>query len=239
MRIAKLAGPTLVLTLTLALSGCQRAEQDIAPVETSDDSGDIAAQPTTAPQGRFAPRNDCIGLPGAKQFFLTLENAVKNRDAEALLGITDAKVKLDFGGGAGLQTFRERLADPQGRLWPDLAKISALGCAHATNGDMVMPSFADQQMDDVDVAKALIVTGRDVPVRQTAAAAAPAVDTVSWDAVSLIGGFDPEAPFQHVTTAGGKDGYIASDHLRSPLDYRLRASHVGNGWRIVSFVNGD
>ena len=243
MRMARLAGPglasTLALTLALALSGCKKAEQDIAPAETSDDSGDIAAQPTTAPQGRFAPVNDCIGLPGAKPFFLTLENAVKNRDAEALLGITDAKVKLDFGGGAGLQTFRERLADPQGKLWPDLARISALGCAHAANGDMVMPSFANQQMDDVDTANALIVTGADAPVRQTPDAAAPAIDTVSWDAVTLVGGLDPKAPFQHIKTAAGKDGYIATDHLRSPLAYRLRAAPIGDGWRIVSFVNGD
>ena len=237
MRMAWLAGPGLALAL--ALSGCHKAEQDIAPAETSDDSGDIAAQPTTPPQGRFAPVNDCIGLPGAKQFFLTLENAVKNRDADALLGITDAKVKLDFGGGAGLQTFRERLADPQGRLWPELTTITALGCTQTENGDMVMPSFAGQTMDGVDVATALIATGADVPVRQKPDAAAPAVDTVSWNAVTLVGGLDPAAPFQHVTTAAGKDGYIASDHLRSPLAYRLRAAHIGDGWRIVSFVNGD
>ena len=237
MRIAKLAGRALALTLVL--SGCQKAEQDIAPAETSDDSGDIAAQPTTPPQGRFAPGNDCIGLPGAKQFFLTLDNAVTNHDAEALLGITDAKVKLDFGGGTGLQTFRERLADPQGKLWPALAKITALGCAHAENGDMVMPSFADQQMDGVDPATALIVTGANVPVRQTPAPAAPAVDTVSWDAVTLAGQFDSKVQFQHVKTAAGKDGYIASDSLRSPLAYRLRAARIGGGWRIVSFVNGD
>lgn len=235
MRMVWLAGAALAT----ALSGCDRQADQIAVVETSDDSGYISAQPTTAPQGRFAPRNDCIGLPGAKQFFLTLENAVKSRDADALLGITDAKVKLDFGGGAGLQTFRERLADPQGRLWPELATISALGCAHAANGDMVMPSFTDQQMDDIDIGTVMVATGADVPVRQMPDGAAPAVDTVSWDAVSLVGGLDPKAPFQHVTTNTGKDGYIASDHLRSPLAYRLRAARVGDGWRIVSFVKGD
>ena len=239
MRMAWLAGAALVLGPVLALSGCDKPTDQTAAAETSDDSGDIAAQPTTAPQGRFAPRNDCIGLPGAKPFFVTLETAVTKRDDAALLGITDAKVKLDFGGGAGLQGFRERLADPDGRLWLALERISTLGCAHAANGDMVMPWYFDQDMDGVDPALALIVTGADVPVRQSASATAPAVDTVSWDAVTLSDGLDPKAPFQKVRTAGGKEGFVANDQLRSPLDYRLRASRFGDDWRIVSFFAGD
>ena len=235
MRMGWLAGAALVM----ALGGCDQTAEQVAPMATSDDSGDIAAQPTTAPQGRFAPRNDCIGLPGAKPFFLALENAVTKRDDAALLSITDAKVKLDFGGGAGLQGFRERLADPDGRLWLALERISTLGCAHAANGDLVMPWYFDQDMDGVDPALALIVTGADVPVRQSAAVTAPVVDTVSWDSVTLTGGLDPKAAFQKVRTGAGKEGFVASDQLRSPLDYRLRASRFGEDWRIVSFVAGD
>ena len=238
MRIARLAGPALALTLALGLSGCQKAEQDITPNETPDASGDIAAQPTSMPEGRFAPSNDCIGLPGAKSFFLALETAVTDRDADALLSITDARVKLDFGGSAALQAFRERLGDKDSGLWTEIERLTALGCAQAANGEMVMPSYAAQDMQGVDPAKSLIVTGADVPVRQTANNDAPALAQVSWDAVTLTGGLDPKAAFQKVRTAARKEGFVASDQLRSPLAYRLRAARVGEDWRIVSFVRG-
>lgn len=229
------------IILTTALAACD-AGTPSAPAATPADArqaGNIAAQPAPAPQGRFAPRNECLDLPGAKPFFLALENAVKARDADALLRLTDAKVKLDFGGGAGLQTFRERLADKDGRLWEELAQITALGCARGDNGDMVMPWYFAQDMNDVDTYTAMIATGTDVPVFDRPSSGAAKVDSVSWDVVTVGPAIDLKARFHKVTTLGGKEGYVAADQLRSILDYRIIASRVGNDWRIVSFVAGD
>lgn len=233
MHMPKLIG----LALAAALAGCGNAAGD--PAAPGQPTNAEPVQPTPAPKGRFEPRNECVELPGAKPFFLALETAINQRDAELLLRITDAKVKLDFGGGAGLQAFRERLADEDGKLWQSLERLTALGCAQADNGDMVMPWYFEQDMEGVDPATALIVTGADVPVHQATAAESPVLDRVSWDAVTLTDGLDPKASFQKVRTLGGEEGYIASDQLRSPLDYRLRASPVGDSWRIVSFVAGD
>lgn len=227
----------LGLALVVALAGCGSADRD--PAAAPSRIAGEPVQPTPVPQGRFEPRNECVELPGAKPFFLALETAVGRRDADLLLRITDARVKLDFGGGGGLQTFRERLADKDGRLWQSLERLTALGCARAANGDMVMPWYFEQDMEGVDPAGSLIVTGKDVPLRQTPAVDAPALESVSWDAVALTDGLDARAPFQKVRTVSGKEGYIASDRLRSPLDYRLRAAPAGDSWRIVSFVAGD
>lgn len=227
------------LALATALAGCERADGDPAAAPSNQASGAQSSQAPATPKGRFEPRNECIELPGVETFYSALETAIENRDADALLAITDANVKLDFGGGSGLRTFRERLAEEDGRLWESLEQLMALGCARAANGDLVLPWSFEQDMADLDPATALIVTGADVPMRSAAAIEAPTVETISWDAVSLTGGLDPEAPFQKVRTAGGKEGFIASDKLRSPLDYRLRVDAFGDSWRIVSFVAGD
>ena len=49
----------------------------------------------------------------------------------------------------------------------------------------------------------------------------------------------PDDPFQKVETTGGETGYIATDKLRSLIDYRLLAASRNGTWRIVSLVAGD
>jgi hypothetical protein len=64
------------------------------------------------------------------------------------------------------------------------------------------------------------------------------VKAISWDVVELKG-LKPDDPFQQVTTADGTQGYVATDKLRSLVDYRLLASSRNGEWSIVSLVSGD
>ena len=232
MRSAGVAG----MAALMMLAACGSSNE--APGDGESASAIIPAATSEAPKGRFEPRNECIELPGAKTFFLALENAVSARDADLLLQNTSADVKLDFGGGGGLTTFRERLSDKQGQLWSALDAATTMGCAHADNGDLVLPWYAEQPMDGIDPATSLIVTGKDVPLRNGPGAQDTQLATVSWDAVTLVNGLDKDAAAQHVTTSDGTEGYITTDRLRSPLDYRLRVAPMGDSWQIVSFVRG-
>ncbi|MEO1968335.1 MAG: hypothetical protein ABGW87_06440 [Sphingomonadaceae bacterium] len=234
-------GPVAALGAVLALASCGSSPSDTTANGANGSGRDFfPEQPSPKPLGRFSPRNDCISLPGAKPFFLAFEKAVQKRDADALLSLTDPNVKLDFGGSKGIGAFRERLADKQGQLWDELDALTILGCAHAKNGDMVMPWYAAQPMDDIDTANAMIVVGADVPLLQAPNANAPKVATETWDAVTLTDGYHPDAEYLKVKTPSGKEGYMEADMLRSPLDYRLRVSPAaGNQWHIVSFVKGD
>lgn len=231
--------PVVVLAVCLGLSACQRSDNPPADKGSGGGVDFFPAQPSPKPLGRFSPRNDCIALPNAKPFFLAFEKAVKDRNADALLNLTDPNVKLDFGGGSGVASFRERLADKQGALWNALDKLTTLGCAKGPGGTMIMPWYAGQSMNDVDTNKALIVIGANVPLQQQPNTSAPTLGTVSWDAVTLMGNYDSNADYLQVKTADGKVGYIASDKLRSPLDYRLVIVPAGDKWRIASFVRGD
>ena len=69
-------------------------------------------------------------------------------------------------------------------------------------------------------------------------AAAKPLKTISWDVVELKT-LKPDDAFQQVTTLDGAQGYIATDKLRSLLDYRLLATARNGKWSIVSLVSGD
>jgi hypothetical protein len=77
-----------------------------------------------------------------------------------------------------------------------------------------------------------------VPLLPAPDAKSEPIKTISWDVVELMA-LKPDDPFQHVTTADGTKGYIATDKLRSLLDYRLLASRRNGKWSVVSLVAGD
>lgn len=241
MRNAIVPGLSLVLALALAACGEPSApagsEEGGATATTSDQV--IPEGPERVAKGPYAPRNECLDVTGAKQFLIAFERAVKDRDDEALLSITDANVKLDFGGGAGLVAFRERLADPEGKLWEALDRITMLGCASDSPTSLTLPWYFAQNLGVEDPFTTMLVTGEGVAFQARPVADGKALGTISWDVVELVDGLAPKAAFQHVRTQSGKEGYIASDQLRSLLDYRLSAERQDGEWRIVSFVAGD
>ena len=227
----------LLAFAALALSSCGSSGGADDPADTAAFPSQ-PAQPDLPPQGRYAPRNDCIELPGAKPFFVALEQAVRNRNADELLAITDRGVRLDFGGAGGLTTFRERLEASDSQLWTELDRILALGCAVNGSGAMVLPSYFAQDLPVDDPFAAMLVTGADIPVFGEPDRAAKPVATVSWDTVTALDD-RPRGEFTHVRTQDGEEGYVAATDLRRLVGYRLLASKAGDSWRISAFVSGD
>jgi hypothetical protein len=84
----------------------------------------------------------------------------------------------------------------------------------------------------------MLVTGEDVPLLSAPDPKSPPVETLSWNVVSLTS-LAPDDRYQSVTTLDGKQGYIATDKLRSLLDYRVKATQRNGKWSIVSLVSGD
>src|SRR5690606_19658044 len=103
---------------------------------------------------------------------------------------------------------------------------------------LTIPWYFDQAIGGVDPYMGMIVTGEDVPVFKSPEEDAEAVTALSWDVIE-IASFQPDEAFQKVETTDGEQGYIATDKLRSLIDYRLLASSRNGTWRIVSLVAGD
>ena len=229
----------LVMGLALACAACS---QEKAPAEEVAEAAEKivapSAQPTPLAKGKWAPRDTCAEVEGAEQFRARLAVAIEARDAAALAALAAEDVKLDFGGGAGKAELRSRLEDEELGLWDELDALMTLGCSANAQGGITIPWFFDQNMGERDPYFSMLIMGEDVPVLERADAASRRVGAVSWD-LAEIASLNPESAFQQVELADGTVGYVASDKLRSLIDYRLVASSRNGRWRITSFVAGD
>ena len=230
----------LPLALALVLS-CAACNQDQARAEEVAEAAEklvAPAAPSPLAKGKWAPQDTCARLEGADQFRTQLAAAIRARDVDGVLALAADDVKLDFGGGAGTAELRSRLADPELGLWSELDALMALGCSANDEGGITIPWFFDQDLGQADPYFAMLVTGEDVPLRERPDPASKPVATISWDLVE-IATLDPENDWQRVEFGDGKVGFIATDTLRSVIDYRLTASSRNGRWRIISFVAGD
>jgi len=230
----------IALPLIAACAACDRndppADQLVERAEEMVEPAAAVAQPMGS--GRYAPRDECPQVEGASAFRSRLSAAVRQRDASALAALAADDIKLDFGGSAGAAELLQRLADPNWRLWDQLESLLALGCAANQQGGITIPWVAAQEMSVADPGAAMLVTGENVPVYPAPDQSAEAIGAVSWDVVELSA-FAPEEPFQQVVLPDGKRGFIATQALRSLLDYRLTASSRNGKWSITSFLAGD
>ena len=222
--VAPLPEPSAAPTLTATSSPAPASEASVPP------------KPLTA----YVPRDECAKLPGFAAFREAVFAASAKRDGEALAALADPDIRLDFGGGAGRDELRKRLADPKSGLWSEIAALAPLGCA-ADGTVATLPAIFSRVPDDVDPGRTMLVTGSDVPLRLKPSPAAPVVRPLGWALVMLKGdGFDPTAKYAEVTADDGSSGFVATAKLRSLLDYRLVADKTeGGAYRITALIAGD
>ena len=230
-----------LFALALLLT-CAACSQEDAPadevVEAAEKIVSPAAQPTPLAKGKWAPQDTCADVEGAAAFRQRLAEAVEARDADALVSLAAEDIKLDFGGGAGTAELRKRLRDPSWNLWDELDELMALGCSANKQGGITIPWYFDQDMGGTDPFSGMLVAGEDVPVLAAPDPQGKRLAAISWDVVE-IAALKPDEPYQQIELPDGAAGYIATDRLRSLVDYRLIASSRNGRWRITSFVAGD
>lgn len=230
------------LAASIALLACAACSQQDAPadeiVETAEKIVDPSASTSPIANGRYAPQDTCAKVEGADEFRRQLAAAVKARDPDAFVALAASDIKLDFGGGTGTAELRKRLGDKSWDLWNELEELMTLGCSANEQGGITIPWFFDQDLSTVDPVSGMLVTGENVPVLADPDAHSRPLASVSWDIVE-IATLDPESEFQRVELGDKTVGFIATDKLRSLLDYRLIASSRNGNWRITSFVAGD
>ena len=226
---------------TLAAPVAPPALPPATPTPSADPSPSPAPEPDAPkPLASYVPRDECVKLPGFSAFRDAVFAATAKRDGEALVALADPDVNLDFGGGAGRDELRKRLADPKGALWGEIAALATLGCA-ADGTVATLPAIFSRVPDDVEPVRTMLVTGSDVPLRRKPSPAAPEVRKLDWALVTLKGdGFDPAAKYAEVTATDGSTGFVATAKLRSLLDYRLVADKSEGGtYRITALIAGD
>jgi hypothetical protein len=229
-----------LVPLVLAAAACDRhkAPSDKLAQSASELVGAKKPEPAPLAEGPYAPRDTCGDLAGAEAFREKLAEAVMARDANAFVALAAEDIKLDFGGGTGRAELKKRLTGKTWMLWDELDQLLELGCAANSQGGLTIPWYFEQHIDKVDSMSGMLVVGEKVPLLPAPDAKGQPLATLSWDVVTLTA-LKPDDPFQHVATTGGIEGYIATDKLRSLLDYRLLATSRNGKWSIVSLVAGD
>lgn len=206
-------------------------------MEGADAAASSAALVLKAPS--YPPRDDCAALPGWPEFREKLEAAVAKRDPDALATLIDRDVRLDFGGGAGVAEMRQRLDDPDYRLWDEIAAILPLGCGQQYGG-AAMPWIFANAPAGADAYEGILVLGSDVPAYAQADRSAPVTAVLNWPIVEVSNYKGKDAPFTEVILPqNAGTAFVETARLRSLIDYRLIAERGQQGWRITALIAGD
>lgn len=231
------------VALSLALAACGEtptenaaATEPAAPVEVKQSM----AKAVASAEGPYAPKDDCGDLYGFDSFRGQLRRAITFRNTDSLAALVDPDIRLDFGGGAGIDALKKRLADDP-TLWNEMGDAIALGCSAQDDTAATLPWVFANLPEGVDGLSTYLVTANDASIHETADAGAPGVATISWDVVKLAGDAPvKDAEFVQVATLDGKvTGFVAAENLRPVSDYRILANRADDGWKVTAFVAGD
>lgn len=86
------------------------------------------------------------------QFREALQRTVVGRDVKALLQVLHPEIKNSFGGGDGIEGFKERweLETPNTRVWRELGSVLALGGTFEEQDTFVAPYVTSRWPDELD-----------------------------------------------------------------------------------------
>jgi hypothetical protein len=202
----------------------------------------VAAASAVA-ERRLPPVDQCASDPGFVAYRNELLSAIERRDREALLALLADNIQVDFGGDPGREYFARAWAldRPQASpLWDELRQALSLGCARDPAGEYyASPSMylADETIFP-DPFTAAVAIRPDAQLRAAPGAGSALVATLNWH-VLTVPEWDRESAWQQVELADGRRGYVRSEDLRSPVDYRAIFERVDGRWRMVYFIAGD
>ena len=203
--------------------------------------------PATAKAHKLYPVDEGSKDPSFKAFRNQLIEAVKERNTRFLLRVLHPKIRLSFGGDAGAKDF-VKLWKPDSKdseLWNELSTILSLGGTFSTSeGKRTFwaPYTFSTFPDDLDAFEYAPITAENVRVRSQPKTTARIVTFLSYDIVKATfpNESNQEDPgWVKVIVPDGRNGYVASRYVRSPIDYRLCFERVRGKWLITAFIAGD
>lgn len=227
------------LFVVLWLVACSResvVQSPNRPVDKTDTSTTRQLENSPPPPAVTGPKLPFIDEAANDPSFLAyrekLLTAVRARDKNALLALSDPHIRTTFGGDGDAAELERALNED---LWRELEQILTLGGSFR-EGMFWAPYVYSNWPESQDAFETFAIVADDVPLRTSPDPGSPAIATLSRDLVTRAG--DP-GPWQKVTTADGKTGFVEAKFARSPVDYRAGFAHDANGWSMNALVAGD
>lgn len=196
---------------------------------------------------KFPPKDESGKTPELSKFVKELKEIIKNKDSEKLLTIVHPEIKFDFDEGIGVEKFKKtwKPEDKNSSLWPIVNKIVGLGGVFNKNRteafyDFVFPYVNEVPLEDGDdYFTTLVITNRDVKVREKPDVNSRLMGQLTYDIVSYDFEKSKDKWYFIQTTDKKISGYISSDLAYSPVDYRMFLTKEKGKWMISCIVAGD
>ena len=169
------------------------------------------------------------------------------KDAAFIKSILDKDIRVDFGGGSGVEDFL--------KSWNGLSAASAFWAefefALKHGGEFAkMKNRGPKQFwapyiyasfpDDLDGTVYAAITGENVGLRAKPDAASKVLGQLSFNIVKTIdNNGTSDTKWVEVETLGGKRGWVSTEYVRSPIGYRACFAKVDGEWKLTIFVAGD
>lgn len=235
--IAARCGRALTAVLVAAAAPTLHASQP--PVFCGVDlSASGRGRPLPPPQLR--PHDEAGRRPDFVAFRATLRNIVARRDVAGLLKVVAPDVGVAFDGARGIDAFKQHhLLNPKEDFWAEFGDVLAHGGSFRTPDAFDAPYTFSEWPATFDAFQCMAIVGTGVHLRNAPRQSAPASDVIDFALVEWQSSDQPVAGWELVRLADGREGYVATRYLRSPLSYRATFTFKGGQWWLAAFVVGD
>lgn len=202
---------------------------------------------TQAQSKKYPPRDESDKEPQLKTFVIELKEIIRTKDDRRLLPLLHPKIKLDFDEGFGVEKFNIEWTpeDKNSRLWPLLERIVNMGGVFPRRPEpfynFVFPYVNQVELEDSDQHfNTLVVTGKDVNVREKPDATSNVVGQLTHDVVWFVYEKSIIDQWYYIETADKKiKGFVRNEFVYSPVDYRLFLTNEKEKWMISCLIAGD
>ena len=192
-------------------------------------------------QSDFKPVDEAALIPEFFSFRAQLQVAIARRDTSAVIAILHRDIQLSFGDDSGIENFKKlwQPESPESRLWETMGSVLALGGTFAADRSFTAPYVFTQWPRDLDAFEGIAVIGSGVRVRKAPNPSAEIIDSLSFTTVEIAEPPPKDATWTRVRLKGGKEGFVDSRYLRSPIDYRINFEKIDGRWQATFFIAGD
>lgn len=200
----------------------------------------------TAQVAKLYPTDEAAKDPSFFVFRARLLKALQKKDSAFLLGIVDPKIANNFGGDDGLANFKRiwHPERPTSLVWTELLTALALGGKFGDDKSFSAPYLFNGFPEQFDAFEYSAIIDDGVRVRREPNTAAAVVRTLSFDIVKLGSGETKRSAGDKrewipVVLADGQKGWVASEYIRSAIDYRAIFEKKNGRWVMTAFIAGD
>jgi hypothetical protein len=214
----------------------------------------VNAEPENFKKFQLLPIDDSVNDKEFTIYIQKFKNAVKAKNFTALRKLIAPDVAFTFesqDGIKGLIKLWNLDRNPQNsNFWYEMDKVLSMGSSYYDENKttQVYPYLFVIFPADYDSHEYSAITGKKVNVRQTPSSKSPVIDTLDYEIVRTTWSVEESVPekvngingtWVKVQTSTGKNGYIFSHYIHSPIGPRAIFEKRSEGWVLTAFVSGD